>query len=264
MLNPFKIKKWVALILAGMIPTVLFTIVSMIQDFLWGIIVWILAVIFMVLIGFKLLNNPFSDLLEGKGLLAVNMDSKGLLQFFIVGVGEGVLRSNFQGKNIGGVFDRDNVANFSVPVKTESKVQRTEDGGLKWEISGDELNDTRFAFNQYPLLIWNDMSGTFISKSELGKFEREIISYDKVSFLAKKAERLSDAMLNFGRHLVDQLKPKPGMFGAMPTWLVILLGVIIMAIVGVFLFKAMQGGGFGALGSAAGAAKGAVNPIQPI
>jgi hypothetical protein len=241
MINPFKLKKWGALIISSIIPSLFFILVlTSMNNIIWAVGGMILGMLLSVLIGSSLLKNPFSDMLEGKGLLVFNLTSTGIIQAFVMPFEKNFLTGYINGEVVEEYFDRDGTNVINAPKKTKSRVAKTKDGGLLFEINGDELNDARFAFNQYPLLFYNQMSNTFFSKEQLAEFEKKIISYNKLVFLSKKVEDLTMYVKNFGRHIVESLKPKK-VIGGMPSWVILLFVIIIIVIVVMMILK--SGGG---------------------
>lgn len=263
MINPFKIKKWSALIIAGVIPSLFFMLIVNINGFLWAIGAMMLGILISLIIGTILLNNPFSDMLEGKGLLAINLSSTGILQFFILPFSKNFLKGVLNGEEIEAYFDRKGANVMNAPkVLKNTHVQKTDKNGLVFHIDENDLSDSRFAFNQYPVLIYNSMSGTFFSKEQLAEFEKKIISFDRLVFLTKKIEELTIGVKSFGRYIIDNLKPKK-LGGGLPPWVLIIL---IMIVVGIIVMMLLKSGGGGAIGQAISGASNSMptNPITPM
>ena len=261
MLNPYKLKKWGAMIISAIVPSLFFTIVLNTNGFMWAIGAMFMGGLISIVIASAMLKNPFQDLLEGKGLLALNLTSTGIIQPFIMGFDKNFIKGGVNGEYIEEFFDRESTQSLSVPVKGKNKVVKTEDGDLLFKIDSDQLNTSRFAFNQYPVLLYNSMSKTFLTKEQLADFEKKIIAYNKLIFLTKKVEDLSISVKNFARHIVDNLKPK-AFGGGMPSWVIILLVIVVIGFVVLMILK--SGGG----GAIAGAVKGASSslpgsPINP-
>jgi len=264
MINPFKLKKWGAMIIASIIPSLFFVLILRLNGLLYAVAAMLVGGLLSVLIGSSLLRNPFTDMLEGKGLLSINLTSTGVMQAFIMRFDKNFTKGYLNGQEVEDYFDRDNLGTINAPVKGKHVVHKLEDGGICFKLDGKELNDTRFAFNQYPVLFFNSMSNTFFSKEQLSALEKKIISYNKLIFLSKKVEDLTISVKNFARHIVDTLRPKKT-GGGLPAWVLIVLVVIVIAIIVVMIIKS---GGGGAIGGAINTASqamptGSGSPIIP-
>lgn len=262
MINIFKIKKIAALLLVGMLPTLVFVFISMSNGMLWGVVCWLFMCVLMIMIGSKMLSNPFTQMLEGRGLLALNLDSTGVIGAFIVSFSKGFLEGNFRGTRVIDHFDREGTTNIAKPVKVGSQLEKDEAGNFVFKITNDEISDSRFAFNQYPVLIYNEQTGAFLRKSHLSKMEKELFAYNKLIFLSKQVELLKGALLNFGRYTIDALKPKNRPDGGLPTWVIIIL-VLVVGFLIFMLISNSGAGGSGVLANAVGTGKAAINPIVP-
>lgn len=272
MINVFKVKKWAAFLIAGMFPTVIFYLfLTIYKNFLYAIGAWFVMVFLVLLIGFRMINNPFSAMLEGNGLLSLNLDSKGNIGAFIVGMDRNSLLRGFSGSSeVSSVFDRDNVHNLSAPVVAggSAKIETDNKGSkfLVYKLTEKEINDSRFAFNQFPVLIYNELSDSFIKKSELASMEKERIGFDKLTQLNKSVERLANYMFGFTRTIGDYFKPSSGLFGGgLPTWVIVIIVVLVGFLVVMLIVKGSGGSiNLGGLGQAVSAAKTAAPPITPV
>ena len=115
MINPHVVKKWGALLLTGLITTIAFFIGLSFYNFLYALIFMAGGLVVSALIGNVLLDTPFRSMLEGKGVLALNIDSTGVIRPFIMSVKspyvEGMLNNSLKSD----VFDRDTVYNLAAP-----------------------------------------------------------------------------------------------------------------------------------------------------
>lgn len=259
-INVFKIKEWAAFIIVGMVPTVVFAGVLLYYGFLFALIFYFVFLLLMVWVGKRLISNPFSDMLKGKGLLTLNLDSTGVISAFISHIGKGVMGGWFNGSRTSDAFDRDNVVNMNAPKSVKGSFERNdEEACYELRITDRELYDARFAFNQYPVLIYNEATASYITKNQFSNLEKNLIAHNKLVFLSRKVETLSDAMLNFGRYIVDNLKPK-NRGGGMPNWVMILVIIAAIVLLGVLIWKGVAGG---ALSGALDSAKSAVGNVAP-
>ena len=85
-INVLVIKKYAALLMAGFLPVMLFMIANIYYGFWAGLILLFVGMILSIILGNILLANPFTSMLEGKGLLALNIDSTGIIIPFLIGL----------------------------------------------------------------------------------------------------------------------------------------------------------------------------------
>ena len=265
-LNQFVIKEYAALILASFMSVILFVVGNIYYGLLGGIGFMFAGMLLGVLIGVKLLTNPFSKMLKGKGLLVLNLDSTGVLRPFIVGLSSPYIKGVLNGEVIEDVFDRDAVFNLATPVDNSSTAFANERGGLTIDIDEQEYNQGRFALFHFPVLFWNDQIKSIITKDFLANEEKNAFANHSVLYMNRKMQELTSDIKNFARHIVDSLKPKTNIFQA--KWVMyVIIGVIVLLIILFFptimnLFGGATSAVSGATSSGASALGGA--PVTPI
>ena len=261
-LNVYKIKEVGAFILACLIPMLVFSIVSMLYGFLMGLLFWAIFTALFVWIAIRMLKNPFTDMLKGAGLLTLNIDSTGLISVFISRLSQGVVSGFFDGREVADSFNRNGVSAINAPVKTKGFWERDKESGCySLKITDKELYDARFAFNQYPVLIYNNITGSFVTKQQLCNLEKNMIAHNMLVFLSKKVDDLSSALRNFGRYVVDSLKPASRDGGVVPNWLMYVIIFVAIALVGFLIWKAASSG---TLSSVLSSAKSSISGLPPV
>lgn len=242
MINPFIIKKYAALIISGIATTILFFIGTLYYSLWGGIGFFLVGLILAVIVGSLLLKNPFTIMLEGKGLLAINIDSTGILRPFIVGLQSPYIVGKLGKKRVKDVFDRNTVLSIAMPIKNSKKAILKEEGGIRIDLDEKDYNKGRFGLFHYPVLIYNEQIQSIITKDFLSKKERDTFAEHGVLYLNRKMEELSSNIRDFGRYVVDSLKP--GQSFLKSKWAIVVI-IIVLAILG-FMFapsiiKAFQG-----------------------
>jgi len=230
MINVYKIRKWGALLMQGLIPSIFFYIGIITVGFLWGIAFLLAGVLITMLIAHFMLKNPFYSMVEGSGLLVINLDSTGILRPYIMGVDSPYIRGKVNRKPISDVFDRSTVFNMSPPKKLKQKALFKPKGGLKLDLSEDDYNKGRFALFHYPVLIWNDQIKSLITKDWLSNLEKDMFAEHSVIYLNRKMEELTSVVRDFGRAVVELLKPGKGLLGNKWVWIIIAIALGIMAL----------------------------------
>jgi|GEM_PF-4863694 len=234
LINPFKLKRIIALLLMSIVSVVSFYVGIMFYGFWTAIIIWLLTTFVFIPITSLILKNPFTTMLEGKGLLVLNMDSTGIIEPFIVGLNQPFIMGKYKGQEIKDVFDRKATFHISKPTKLNKSAQITKEGGLKLELTNEELNKARFAFGQYPVLIWNDMIKSLLTKDFIAEKERSFIEHPLL-FMNEQLRELNKNILAFGRYVVETTRPIKEFF-AKNKWVVWLIIILLLLGLGIYLF----------------------------
>lgn len=234
MWNPFTVKKWAGLLVAGICPTLVFYVVIVSEGMTYALGGWIAGVLVSSLIANNLLRTPFREIVEGKGILALEIDSTGIIKPFVIGVHTPYLEGvDAFGDSIKEVFDRETIFHIDTPTKT-GKVQQGlgKDGKIRTAIVIDEdkYNKARFGMWQYPTVIYNKQLGTLITKDWLSEKEKTSFAEHQVLYLNRKVEELSSHVRDFARHVVDQLKPNQMNKWAKLGLIVLIVGLVALAI----------------------------------
>lgn len=255
MINFYIVKKWSGFLIAGLLPTLCFFIILQSMGFLWSIVGMLVGAVAGVFVGMKLIQTPFTDMLEGKGILAIDVTSTGIMNPTIVGVNNGYL----MGKGIKDVFDRNAVLQMNVPkiVKNKKGKPSTENvtvddktGKLTITLDQDEYNNARFALMQYPVILYNSQLGTTITKDFLSQEEKTAFAEHQVLFLNRKMEELTSSLRDFGRYIVEQLKPKKSIFTNWIMWVILSIVAFVLIILFAPALLDTLSGTFGAAGDA--------------
>ena len=263
-INLYKIKKIGALFIAGFFPVFMFYLGIVISNFLYALGLMFIGMVIGYLIANAMLKHPFTAMIEGKGILAINLDSTGILRPFIVSVNSPFITAKKKGGWIKDVFDRKTVFMLATPKKAEKGAELKDDGGIKIELSEKDYNQGRFALFHYPVILWNDQLNSIITKDFLGGNEMKAFANHQILYLNRQIEDLTSQIRNFARYVVDQLKPKEGFFSNFKWyWIIIIVGVALILIL--FLPSILQTLGitFGAAKQATTTAVGGTGGILP-
>jgi hypothetical protein len=264
MINPHVVKKWGALLLTGLITTIAFFIGLSFYNFLYALIFMAGGLVVSALIGNVLLDTPFRSMLEGKGVLALNIDSTGVIRPFIMSVKspyvEGMLNNSLKSD----VFDRDTVYNLAAPQEAGIIQQgKGKDGKVRLAIvlNEEEYNKGRFALFHFPCIIFNEQINSIITKDFLSGEEKTAFAEHTVLYLNRKMEELTSAIRDFGRHVVENLKPKGlGISKGTMTIILIIMIIVLLVLFAPKILPLLAKAG-GAVGGAGGTAAGAVQTV---
>jgi len=249
MLNPFVIRKYATLLLVPLITSITFFISLKFYGFWIGLSSLMISIIITTLIGIILLKNPFTDMLEGKGILTLDINSTGIIGAYISAVNSPYIKTKINRKIKSDVFDRQNVYQLSQPTKAGT-AKVTNKGGLNISLDQEEYNKAKFVFNQYPVIIWNSQLESTITKDFLSEKEQTSFAKHAVLYLNRKVEELTSAVRDFGRYAVELTRPQKSFMGG--KWGIIIIVVIIIILIALFAPAIIKS--IGSFGSAAGGA----------
>ncbi len=238
LLNPFTLKKYAALLIPPMLAVTAFYIGVSQFGLLVGIGLYIVAMIVGLLVGSALLTNPFTQMLEGKGILAINIDSTGILRPFILSVLPPYIKGKLLNKKVDDIFNRSTIAHLAAPIKNKSIAQRTEGGGIKIELDEPQFNEARFQLFHYPVVLYNQQIQSIITKDFLSGMEKDTFAEHGVLYLNRKMEELTSVVRDFGRHVVETLKPKQSLFKN--KWVIVIIIIFAVILLVIFLPSIIQ------------------------
>lgn len=241
--NINTVKKWVGL---GIPPTLvgitILLLILSVHNF-WIIIGGFIASLFLgMLLGNLILRNPFSQMLEGQGILTLDMSSTGLISIFISKVNQPYIQN--EKMNMNDIFDRETVFNLAPPVIGGS-LNQNQDGSLTLNLSKEDYNRAKFGMMQYPVLIWNSQIKSLITKDFMSDQEKISFSEHSIIYQNQKLHELTSVVRDFGRYIVELTKPitNKSIFQNKWLWIIVVGGMIIMlALFAPAIFTAIKGG----------------------
>lgn len=263
MVNVYKIKKLGGFILCSFIPLTCFVLGSNFWGFIGGLGIFAIGAIISLLIANSMISNPFTVMLEGGGLLALDISSTGIIKPFICQVNQPYITGKISGDNITDVYDRDAVLQLANPL-TAGKVL-VKDGKVTVTLNQDEFNRARFGLYQYPVLIFNGQVKSLLTKDFLSENEKRSFAEHGILYLNRKLEELTGVVRDFGRYIVELTKPQQGFMQKYPwvIWLLIIGGIVILALFIGPVIKQVMGGMQGGAANVVGKVTDTINPVVP-
>lgn len=232
MINPYKMKKMFAITFTAMAPTVAFYLSIQLLNLMFALIIFLLLCLISYLMSIKMLKNPFSDMLEGKGMLAFDLTSTGILKPFLIQPQMPMVTGKLNGKTIRSVFDRNAVFTLKPPHnQKEPMIIENKNGEVvyKFNLKENEYSDNRFLLHPVPVMIYSSILGTFITKEWLSNKESETFAQHQILYLNRALEDHDKDMKHFVRYVINLLKPKAGgMAGNWVTWIIIVVVILIL------------------------------------
>lgn len=266
MVNVYKIRKYAALLLVGLLTTIAFYLGIQLYKNLWlGLGFMAGGLLISLLIASALLSNPFSSMLEGAGVITFNIDSTGIIRPFIMRVLSPYVEGKLDHKLNSDVFDRSTVYQLSPPINAGYVQEGIGKDGVRRlaiVVDEDEYNRSRFQLMQYPTIIFNDQIKSIITKDFLSGMEKTLFAEHTILYLNRKMEELTSAIRDFGRYVVESLKPS-AISGKTIAIAILVIGLIVLG--ALFLpqiIQTLQGEGGKAVQSAATSASGAIKTLN--
>lgn len=247
MVNPFRIKRLAAFALAGWLPGIGLAAGFMFGGMWVGLGAFFGLTILMIFVGGALVSNPFTKMVEGRGLLALKVDSTGIITPFMLRVQSPFIRGKVNGKEFRDAFDRETVFSLTAPREVDEAAVGEENGGIKFSLSEKKLNEGRFALFHYPVILYNAQLQTVITKDWFADEEKKAFAEHGLLYLNRITEDLTTHTRDFGRHVVDLLKPGESIFQNKWFWIIVVAGLLILA---VFFLPPLIEGFQGSMGGA--------------
>jgi hypothetical protein len=235
MVNLRKVKSYGSYFIASLIP--LFALTATLittYDLLIAVIISIIFLFPTIIIARNVSDTPLRRIDEGEGLMIIDLNSKGIIKTYTATIKSPFINIRTNEKEISTLYDRDASFSFELPEDIK-QVQYVEKDGKKYLVM--ELPEKKHYFqfeNFYPTFIINTNAGFIYDKERIGKLEEKYMTKTDLNYLKVKLDELSAILRDFARYVVEQLKPKPSIFGNWIIWL------IIMLIIGLVLVMVMN------------------------
>lgn len=240
MFNEFVIKKFIAYCLASCVPLIAYMLVWGSYDFLTSFSVVIGTIVIGYFVMAYLLKNPFTNALEGKGLLVFDINSTGILGLFNVGVTKsGQVGGNYLGHKIKQFFDRTTIFNLSRSVGNGTaqvnKIEGEESkGGIKIDIDSKEYAKARMGLQHLPVLLYNSQTKTFLTKEWISEDIEKKLHENVLIQTKNDIVDLEMQIKDFNRTFLDKLFLSMQNSGLM--WVVwLLLGAVFVYLAWTYL-----------------------------
>lgn len=265
-MNMFAWKRRGAFIASMLITVLVYHFLILFSNMTYAIIGMLASVFIWTLLGGFMIKNPFTDMLEGKGIICMNIDSTGITQPFIVSVNNPYIKGKFRKSVVEDIFDRETANYLKNPKKSHNQAQIDNNGNITFKLTNKELNDAKFGLYGYPMLIYNAQMQSFITKDFLSSIEKSMFAEHTTLYLNQKVSELTGLLRDFGRYVAEQLKPKSSFLTSGP--IIAIVVIVIIIILAILMFPMIKGfispaadGAITAVQSAAGATQ-AITPVS--
>lgn len=240
-ISSYFIKKWIAYILCGALPIMFFIMSILISgDLIIAYIMGIMGIIICAVMSNKLLHHPFSALVEGSGIVTLDVNSTGIIGCFISQMSNppkiiGIMNRL---KHVTDVYERDLVHTLFVPYKgvlvdaVEVDVDSGEHIGKCQVLKMPEKNDYNklFSFEGKPTFIYNRNLDMYVGKDYLSRMETESTLQHSINHLLNLGKHLSENVDPFARYVVEMTRPKKSWLSGKMKWILIAIIVIMIVV----------------------------------
>lgn len=241
-MNMNVVKKWLALFMPSAFGgTALYAVLLSTNSLLYSVGAFTLSTLLGMVIGNVMLKNPFSQMLEGAGILTLNISSTGIIDMFISKVNQPYIEN--EGKGMSDIFDRETVYNMGTPTSA-GELNQNQDGSLTLNLSKDDYNRAKFGLIQYPVLIWNSQIKTLLTKDFLSQQEKIAFSEHSIIYQNQKLHELTNVVRDFGRYVVELTKPKvpSSIFTSKWFWIILVgAGVVMLGMFAPAIYTTIKG-----------------------
>lgn len=267
-LNIYNVKKWAAFLILGIFPILTFMICGMFFGMLEQIGISILGALLFAILCNMMITNPFSQMLEGKGLLTLNIDSTGIITPFILGFQRPFLKGKFQNNLVSEMFNRKAVFNLDKPNKIKDGGVQVGEEYVEIKMNKKEFVQNKFIMMNYPVLIYNAQLNTCLTKDFFSELEKSTYTENFLLYAKNKLEQLDSALRDFNRYVVDNLnEPRNTIMEFLRNnkVVVIVVVIVIILIMGFIFLPRIMGGDSSGLENAISTVSSAVSnqPVIP-
>jgi hypothetical protein len=226
-MNIFSVRKYAALLLVALVPMLVFQIGLLLLPYLVTVLFTLAVTLLLLPFAILLINNPFTKMLEGGGLITLNIDSSGVGRPFIIRMKGGNWISAKIGREyVEDVFNRDTVMQLKDPIVAHASAKEVLIDGKKYflyALTEDEYNGARHSLTSKPFLIWNNQTKCFITKDWWGTQEKDLFAEHVSLRIDRRISDIGASIKNFARAVVDiALKPQVPFYQQWWFWLIIL------------------------------------------
>ncbi len=237
------VKKYSAYLIMSVLPISVFMLLLVPQGLTNALLITGVTVIVCIFVANWLLYNSFRGMLEGQGLLTIMLDSKGVIGLTVLGISNGRIVGKIENKQVSAIYESNLIHTLPAPqIEKNGYTIQKENDKEYLVVSMEHLRQFKYGFEQYPVLIYNTISGQLITKDFLGDREKKLMEH--LVFNANEtAKSLTRSMLNFSRAVVEAEGEKDGINWG--KWIMIVIIVGVVAFMGYMLYQAFVTGGGG-------------------
>lgn len=218
-------------------------------NWLGGALVGISSMFILLIIGnAALTKNAWIKAIEKEGILLLNLNSTGIIPTGIARIkqnkfGQKLFSFKQGDEEVSRLYDREAGWTLKEPLEGTYEILRNKETGKKMvriELEEDSYAKSVYFTDYMSCLIFNEQSGNFITKQELGDQERDkLITYLTLNE-QRELRELNATLNNFIRNYADKLNQVAGGM-VNSTGFKVVIVIIVLAVLGVLLWVFLPG-----------------------
>lgn len=245
MANFYTIKRYMAITVSGALPIIAYQLALLKTDLLIALVAGLGTLVLCIPICSFVLRNPYTDWLEGKGILLNNLDSTGLVLPVNIKVRNDSIFGRIAGQDIEDIFNRETVHQMKDPITAKVKGAEVIVNNKKyflWALDEEEFNGARHSLVSKPFIIWNNQTKSLVTKDWWSSQEKDLFAEHVLLRVDRRLAEVSLVMKNMSRNVINlALKPQGGLLTKWWFWLIVAVGLgVLMLVVGPIVMKVFQ------------------------
>lgn len=181
------------------------------------------------------LNDPLFQLVDGKGILCLGVDSTGYITPYNAEVALPNIFMKVRGKVIDGTFDRKITDYLADPKKANAYIE-PESGDLYLRLPKKDIKKKEFRLaGARPTFFYNEKTGTFWDKDTLAGMESKTITENLAVLTLMRFRTFIAAVGALNKHFADLHKPNRMLELLSSPWIKALIIIILIVVVIMFL-----------------------------
>jgi len=217
------------------------------KDLVTGFVFGFVAIPFAVMIGKYYIQNPWTQWLEGKSLLGLDLASPGKIRAYSVIVDLPYIKMKHGKEWILSLFNRSIASYLMKPVKIGAtrdndsiymNVPKLDEEAItnynKVSLNKNDFVDKHFTLEGTgaPMLIFNSKTKSFLTKEMLNTMETTLMVEHLALLLAEQMKLLRNTARQLSKNVVDLIMPnKFGELLANPYFRILIIGVVLFFII---------------------------------
>lgn len=240
MININKVKNYFSYFFVSFVPLVVFIIFLIsYRDFLISLLASAITIPLMVLLGRKMTEHPIRQMIEGEGLLVLDINSTGIIKPYLAKIVNEKIEIGKIGMKT--LFDRKGVFSMYNVQEAKAEVVGDKDNIKNVRIKNEEgeivvnIKEPKNIFGLqtfYPVILVNSITKTIYNKDDISKFEMKYLIEHNMAYIKRMVEELSSILRDFARYVIEMMRPKKSLLENYVFWIVLIIIIAFMLMIG--------------------------------
>ena len=225
-----------------------------------GLIIGIICLFPLYIMVSGFLNDPLFQIVDGKGILCIGMDSTGFATPYNAEVSLPNIFMKVRGKTVDGTFDRKITSYLGDPEKANYYIEeKTGDLYIRLPKKDIKKKEQRLS-GARPMFFYNEKTNTFWDKDIMAGMESKTITENLSVLTLSRVRTFIDAVGVLNKHFADLHKPNKMLDFLNNPWIKAIIIILLIVVVLMFLLPNIPkliGGAEGVFGTVVDATGGA-------